>query len=96
MARRTGAAHNGRMGLFQQRPEEPSEWAGLPAEPWKPRGPAELLEEPAGSAASVAEIPLFGDIPARTTIAYTAAPDQTKEAWVQPQGAPVDGADDAD
>lgn len=30
------------MGIFQQRPEEPTEWAGLPAEPWEP-DPAETL-----------------------------------------------------
>lgn len=84
------------MGLFQQRPEEPSEWAGLPAEPWEPRGPADLLEESGGLAASVAEIPLFGEIPSRTTIAYTVAPDTTTETWMQPEGAPDIGSDDAD
>lgn len=31
------------MGLFVQRPEEPSEWAGLPGEPARPRTRAELL-----------------------------------------------------
>lgn len=38
------------MGLFVQRPEEPSEWAGLPGEPARPRTRAELLpddEQPA-------------------------------------------------
>lgn len=39
-------AHNGSMGIFQQRPEEPTEWAGLPADPWEPRAPAELLPDP--------------------------------------------------
>lgn len=31
------------MGIFQSRPEEPDEWAGLPSEPWQPRVPGELL-----------------------------------------------------
>ncbi len=43
---RRGCGHNGCMGLFTQRPEEPSEWAGLPAEPQRPRSGAEML--PAG------------------------------------------------
>ncbi|GAA3019981.1 hypothetical protein [Microbacterium dextranolyticum] len=33
------------MGIFQSRPEDPTEWAGLPAEPWEPRAPAETLPE---------------------------------------------------
>lgn len=33
------------MGLFVQRPEEPSEWAGLPGEPARPRTRAELLPD---------------------------------------------------
>lgn len=39
----TRKAHNRRMGIFQSRPEEPTEWAGLPAEPWEPREPTEVL-----------------------------------------------------
>ncbi|WP_349308264.1 hypothetical protein [Microbacterium sp. MM2322] len=31
------------MGLFTQRPEEPSEWGGLPSEPLDPRSPVERL-----------------------------------------------------
>lgn len=31
------------MGIFQSRPEDPTEWAGLPAEPWQPRTPGEVL-----------------------------------------------------
>lgn len=34
------------MGIFQSRPEEPSEWGGLPAEPWEPRQPTEVLPPP--------------------------------------------------
>lgn len=33
------------MGLFVQRPEEPSEWGGLPGEPVRPRTQAELLSD---------------------------------------------------
>lgn len=33
------------MGLFMQRPEEPSEWAGLPSEPIRPKSGAELLRD---------------------------------------------------
>ncbi|AZS37164.1 hypothetical protein CVS47_01795 [Microbacterium lemovicicum] len=36
------------MGLFASRPEEPSEWAGLPSEPAEPGSPAETLEAPIG------------------------------------------------
>ncbi|MDQ1083954.1 MULTISPECIES: hypothetical protein [Microbacterium] len=63
------------MGLFVQRPEEPSEWAGLPGEPLRARTSAELLpdDEPtatptgllglvASSTTSV-EIPLDGEAP---------------------------------
>lgn len=34
------------MGILQSRPEEPDEWAGLPAEPWMPRVPGEVLPPP--------------------------------------------------
>lgn len=40
------------MGLFVQRPEEPSEWAGLPGEPVRPRTKAELLPDEDQPAAS--------------------------------------------
>ena len=32
------------MGLFTSRPEEPTEWAGLPSEPLRPRSAAEQLD----------------------------------------------------
>lgn len=56
------------MGLFVQRPEEPSEWAGLPGEPARPRTTAELLpddERPAASSTGL--LGLAGD--ATTSIA---------------------------
>ena len=33
------------MGLFQQLPEDPEEWAGLPAEPLPPESDAERLTD---------------------------------------------------
>lgn len=33
------------MGLFSQRPEEPTEWAGLPSEPARPETTAERLPD---------------------------------------------------
>ena len=38
------------MGLFTPRPEEPTEWAGLPSEPLEVRSPAESLPAPPASA----------------------------------------------
>ncbi|MFT4219854.1 MAG: hypothetical protein QM611_04990 [Microbacterium sp.] len=35
------------MGLFTERPEEPTEWAGLPSEPARPQTQAERLEDAA-------------------------------------------------
>lgn len=43
------------MGLFQHKPEDPTEWAGLPGEPWEPRSPAELLVD-----APTVDLPLTG------------------------------------
>lgn len=66
------------MGIFQQRPEEPTEWAGLPAEPWEPVSPAARLDEQ-----PPAEIPLLGPIPRLETIAIALEPVAPPE--------PVDG-----
>ncbi|WES66102.1 hypothetical protein P0L94_08495 [Microbacter sp. GSS18] len=33
------------MGMFMQRPEEPTEWAGLPSEPARPQNAAERLDD---------------------------------------------------
>lgn len=57
------------MGLFTQRPEEPTEWAGLPSEPISEVSPAELLPEPApdlpglGLGGGVSSIPLVVEVP---------------------------------
>lgn len=75
------------MGLFQQRPEEPTEWGGLPAEPWEPREPTEILAD-----ASAFDLPLFGEIPRREIIAYAAQPDadETFDAGSPPSGGDAD------
>lgn len=39
--------------MFTTRPEEPTEWAGLPSEPLGPRPAAESLDEQVVSAATV-------------------------------------------
>lgn len=57
------------MGLFVQRPEEPSEWAGLPGEPLRSRSRAEALpdDEPVDAAATnlagLTSIPLEVPVP---------------------------------
>ena len=40
------------MGLFASRPEEPTDWAGLPSEPLEPSG-AETLAEVSATATSL-------------------------------------------
>jgi len=77
------------MGLFQQRPEEPTEWGGLPAEPWEPRDTTEVL----APGAATFDLPLFGEIPHRETIAYT-----IHAVDIEPEAAGDDAvaADDAD
>jgi hypothetical protein len=49
------------MGLFAQQPEEPTEWAGLPDEPLKPRTDAELLADDARPEASPASLLGLGE-----------------------------------
>lgn len=53
------------MGLFVQRPEEPSEWAGLPGEPVRQRTRAEML--PDDDQPSVSPTGLLGLTDAGTT-----------------------------
>lgn len=75
------------MGLFQHRPEEPTEWGGLPSEPLEP--------DPAGTLAPTPDldIPLFGDVPMRQTFTYTVEPVETIETG-HPVGEPDDAGDD--
>ncbi len=58
------------MGIFQSRPEEPTEWGGLPDEPLDAQHPSEVLPPPvddlgifgaAGVAVSVPVEVLAGD-----------------------------------
>jgi len=53
-------AHNGVMGLFASKPEDPTEWAGLPSEPLGPLNDTEHLADP-----PVAD-GLLGETPAGT------------------------------
>ena len=43
----TEQAEEDTVGLFQHRPEEPTEWAGLPSEPARIESDAQRLREPA-------------------------------------------------
>ncbi len=61
------------MGLFTQRPEEPSEWAGLPGEPARPRTQAEVLPDDGRPEASPSGLLGLIDAPV-TSIAIAAAP----------------------
>lgn len=57
------------MGIFQTRPEDPTEWTGLPSEPWQPRSPVEQL----GDAPNV-EYTIYGDPVGVETIAIALTP----------------------
>lgn len=55
--------HTGAMGLFVQRPEEPSQWAGLPGEPERQRSRAEMLPDDEQPEASPAGLLGLADAP---------------------------------
>lgn len=44
------------MGIFQSRPEEPTEWAGLPSEPWEPAAPADVLPPAANDPSALGDL----------------------------------------
>ncbi len=73
------------MGQFSTRPEEPTEWAGLPSEPARIRPAAESLDTPVESAASLT---LWGSeiasvtVPIPTQSASVAGPDSAGEEHV--------------
>ncbi len=76
------SADNGAMGIFQSRPEEPDEWAGLPAEPWEPRVPGEVLPPPVDDLGVLGAAGISFSIPTElltaevaTTAEIEAAPD---------------------
>lgn len=64
------------MGIFQNRAEEPDEWAGLPAEPWQPRLPGEMLPPSVGDLTSLGTTGLSLSIP---TEILEAAPETVAE-----------------
>jgi len=66
------------MGLFVQRPEEPSEWAGLPGEPVRPRTRAEMLPDDAQPEASPTG--LLGLVDAPVTSIQIPVTDATGDA----------------
>ena len=78
-------AHNGRMGLFVQRPEDPSEWGGLPSEPLEPTNPIDRLGE--GPALGGWAPDLLSEAPARAPWSHTPG---------GPAGPGGDGAADGD
>lgn len=59
----TRREHNGVMGIFAQRPEEPTEWAGLPGEPRRARSRAEMLPEDEVSSLSSPDLLGVGESP---------------------------------
>lgn len=60
------------MGLFAHRPEEPTEWAGLPSEPERTRSAAERLD--AGAEIEIGSAGLFGATAAVESIVIPVAP----------------------
>ncbi|MFS0732684.1 hypothetical protein ABC304_11840 [Microbacterium sp. 1P10UB] len=78
------------MGLFASRPEEPSEWAGLPSEPAEPGSPAETLEAPVG---------IGLDSVLGASVTSIAVPLVARAGFAEDAGAASDvdaGADDGD
>ena len=68
------------MGLFVQRPEEPSEWAGLPGEPARARTRAELLPDDARPAASPTDLLGLGGTSTTSLEIPVNAPAETDDA----------------
>lgn len=81
------------MGLFTQRPEEPSEWAGLPSEPIRPRSGAELLPDDAPPVDALGG--LLGQAGVSSISIPLAVPAHGGDEAVPPgQGAPSGDADE--
>jgi hypothetical protein len=74
-----------RMGLIAGRPEEPSEWAGLPSEPVEPGHPVERLGD--GPTAADWTPDLLSDVPQTSTWI---------EIPVEPTDAPHGGSGEGD
>ena len=72
------------MGLFTQRPQEPSAWAALPGEPLRPTSAADRL---ADASPGIGELGLLGDGIASIAIPVEqVAPTEDPEAGAQPSG----------
>ena len=74
------------MALFTQRPEEPSEWAGLPGEPLRPQDAASHLGEH-----DEWRPDLVGDAPAGVTSIEIPMPPQPETIGTDAAGADGDG-----
>ena len=84
------------MGIFQSRPEEPTEWAGLPADPWEPRVPGELLGDASTDPAAVGDVAALG-VPGVTGIVISvpimAEPEAADAGAAEPGEASGDSVD---
>ncbi|MBF9336275.1 hypothetical protein G3N30_08575 [Microbacterium lacticum] len=84
------------MGIFQSRPEEPTEWAGLPADPWGPRVPGELLGDASTDPAAVGDVAALG-VPGVTGIVISvpimAEPEAADAGAAEPGEASGDRVD---
>lgn len=71
------------MGLFAQRPEEPSEWAGLPGEPRRRPSRAEMLPEDGVTSASSPDLLGVGE----TRLSSIAVPVDAEGSSAEDDGA---------
>lgn len=76
-----------------QRPEEPSEWAGLPGEPLRPRSPAEVLPDDGPVDAASAGLLGVGDVPF-SSISVPLEVVQPRESDVSPAPDAEDAEED--
>lgn len=64
------------MGIFQSRPEEPTEWGGLPSEEWEPRAPAEVLPPPVDDLGMLGTAGVAFSVPIELLIAEAETADE--------------------
>ncbi|MFT4282742.1 hypothetical protein [Microbacterium sp.] len=79
------------MGLFQSRPEEPTEWAGLPAEPWDEPSPSERLTDPTEASPTAVDLDALR---APEGHAYLAVPIETVQFAAGTEAPEADGDGD--
>lgn len=70
------------MGIFQSRPEEPSEWGGLPSEPLEAQEPAEVLPPPVDDLGVFGAAGVAVSVPVEVLTADEATPDGEEETGV--------------